>query len=290
MIKQIKKERDYLLDSSLISATFSQIENTKKLYNMKVVYCNDYIQLYTFNNDKFYKNKDFDDKKALNILNIDTDNLKINNYSDTSDIKGIEIKNIMRSKLQCQRLAKCNSNIWETFITLTFQKNVININVGNKEFKNFVRKIRRIYKDFKYLCVPEFQKRGAIHYHLLTNISIKNDKLIYKQIDNKKFLHIKYWNNGFTKVDNIKNDIKKIIGYISKYMTKDIDDRLFGKHRYFYSQNLNKPQISYLNLSDKKHCEFLINILNNKTLIYNNKYIDNFYNDEILFEEYFKCQ
>lgn len=290
MIKQIKKERDYLLDSSLISATFSQIENTKKLYNMKVVYCNDYIQLYTFNNDKFYKNKDFDDKKALNILNIDTDNLKINNYSDTSDIKGIEIKNIIRSKLQCQRLAKCNSNIWETFITLTFQKNVININVGNKEFKNFVRKIRRIYKDFKYLCVPEFQKRGAIHYHLLTNISIKNDKLIYKQIDNKKFLHIKYWNNGFTKVDNIKNDIKKIIGYISKYMTKDIDDRLFGKHRYFYSQNLNKPQISYLNLSDKKHCEFLINILNNKTLIYNNKYIDNFYNDEILFEEYFKCQ
>ena len=209
---------------------------------------------------------------------------------ESSDIKGIEIKNIMRSKLQCQRLAKCNSNIWETFITLTFQKNVININVGNKEFKNFVRKVRRIYNDFKYLCVPEFQKRGAIHYHLLTNISIKNDKLIYKQIDNKKFLHIKYWNNGFTKVDNIKNDIKKIIGYISKYMTKDIDDRLFGKHRYFYSQNLNKPQISYLNLSNKKHCEFLINILNNKTLIYNNKYIDNFYNDEILFEEYFKCQ
>lgn len=290
MIKQMKKERDYLLDSSLISATFSQIENTKKLYNMKVVYCNDYIQLYTFNNDKFYKNKDIDDKKALNILNVDTDNLKTNNYSNSSDIKGIEIKNIMRSKLQCQRLAKCNSNIWETFITLTFQKNVININVGNKEFKNFVRKVRRIYNDFKYLCVPEFQKRGAIHYHLLTNISIKNDKLIYKQIDNKKFLHIKYWNNGFTKVDNIKNDIKKIIGYISKYMTKDIDDRLFGKHRYFYSQNLNKPQISYLNLSNKKHCEFLINILNNKTLIYNNKYIDNFYNDEILFEEYFKCQ
>ncbi len=286
----MKKERDYLLDSSLISATFSQIENTKKLYNMKVVYCNDYIQLYTFNNDKFYKNKDIDDKKALNILNVDTDNLKTNNYSNSSDIKGIEIKNIMRSKLQCQRLAKCNSNIWETFITLTFQKNVININVGNKEFKNFVRKVRRIYNDFKYLCVPEFQKRGAIHYHLLTNISIKNDKLIYKQIDNKKFLHIKYWNNGFTKVDNIKNDIKKIIGYISKYMTKDIDDRLFGKHRYFYSQNLNKPQISYLNLSNKKHCEFLINILNNKTLIYNNKYIDNFYNDEILFEEYFKCQ
>ena len=55
MIKQVRDERDYLLDSSLISTTFLQIENTKKLYNMKVVYCNDYIQLYTFNNDKFYK-------------------------------------------------------------------------------------------------------------------------------------------------------------------------------------------------------------------------------------------
>lgn len=290
MIKQVRDERDYLLDSSLISTTFLQIENTKKLYNMKVVYCNDYIQLYTFNNDKFYKNKDFDDKKSLNILNVDTDNLKTNNNSNNNEIKEIDIKNIMRSKLQCQRLAKCNSSVWETFITLTFKENIINISFANKEFNKFISKVRRVYKDFKYICVPEFQKRGAIHYHLLTNISVNNDKLIYKQIDNKKFLHIKYWNNGFTKVDNIKNDIKKIIGYISKYMTKDIDERLFGKHRYFYSQNLDKPQISYLDLSNQKHCEFLVNILNDKKLIYYNKYIDDFYNNEILFEEYFKCQ
>ena len=33
-----------------------------------------------------------------------------------------------------------------------------------------------------------------------------------------------------------------IIGYLSKYMTKDIDNRLFGKRRYLYSQNLVKPK------------------------------------------------
>ena len=124
--------------------SIEKIDKTKNLLKIKNEYhdlLGHRLALFTkyFEQDKINTNdieflldsitKDFDDKKALNILNIDTDNLKINNYSDTSDIKGIEIKNIMRSKLQCQRLAKCNSNIWETFITLTFQKNVININV-----------------------------------------------------------------------------------------------------------------------------------------------------------------
>lgn len=279
------EERDYILDSSLISTTFCQQRSNKTLYNAKLIDCNGYCQLYTFSNDKSIKIEKKQSKIDISIL--DTDLLKkIDNNSNIDNLKEIDLKNIMRSKLQCQRLAKCNSDIWETFITLTFADNITDIKIANRELNKFISKIKRVYKDFKYICVPEFQKRGAIHYHLLTNISINNEKLIYRQLDNKKYFHIKYWNNGFDKVDNIKGDIKKIIGYISKYMTKDIDNRLFGKHRYMYSQNLNKPVVSYLDLSNEKHIVFLNNILDNKKLIYHNEYLNEFFNEKIDFQEF----
>jgi len=281
--KKSNKNRDSILDSSLISTTFLNLESNKELYDIKVIWCNDYIQVYKLNTKKI-KNKR--QEKDDSILNIDTDKLFKLGNKNNNELKQVEIKNIIRSKLECQRLAKCNSNDWKTFITLTFSENIQDISFANKEFNKFIFKIRRVYKELKYICVPEFQKRGAIHYHLLTNIDVNNNNLIYKQLDNKKFLHIKYWNNGFDKVDNVNGDIKKIVGYISKYMTKDVDDRLFGKHRYLYSQNLTKPCVSYLNLSDSKHLLFFNRILKEKELIYQNKYENHYNNDLILFEEY----
>ena len=236
---------DLLLDSSLIVTT-----DNLQLYDYKVIDSNDYVQIYKypFNKSKKKKNLECDIKK------INTDYLFKDNKqkSEFNNCNKIELKNIIRSKLECQRLAKCNANEWKTFITLTFKENITDIKYANKRFRYFIDKIQRVYKDLKYICIPEFQKRGATHYHLLTNIDVNND-LIYKQLDNEYFLHIKYWNDGFTKVDKLKNDIKKIIGYISKYMTKDIDNRLFNCHRYFYSRNLIRPKINYINTNDNKH-------------------------------------
>lgn len=275
---------DLLLDSSLILATDTET------YNVKLISCGDYIQVYSFQDEKVKKIKDIEktneDKK---INNIDTDNLfKIDktNTTDKQKESKIEFKNINRSKLECQRLAKANSNEWRTFITLTFEENIIDINYANKRLKYFIDKIRRVFKNFKYICIPEFQKRGAVHYHLLTNISIDDERFIFAQEDNKKFKHIKYWNEGFTKVDNLYKDIKKIIGYISKYMTKDIDNRLYNHHRYLFSRNLEKPKISYLDLNNQEHLEFYMNIIKNKTEIYNNIYKST-YNEELIeFQEF----
>lgn len=177
---------------------------------------------------------------------------------------------------------------WETFITLTFEENITDVKEANKQFRYFIDKIRRIKKDFKYLCITEFQKRGAIHYHLLTNISIDDEKLIYTQVDNKKFRHIKYWNKGFNSVEILKGDTKKVIGYISKYMTKDIDNRLFSKHRYFYSQNLVKPKINFINLDSEKEIKFYNEKIQDKELIYQDNYINPLDNENVLFLEFKK--
>lgn len=273
---------DLLLDSSLIITT-----NRLSTYNVKLIDCNNYIQVYIMNNDCVHTDKNMEPqqkkKNSCNIEKIDTDNL---NKINSNNAKTIELKNIIRSKLECQRLAKCNSNEWKTFITLTFAENIEDIKTANKRFRYFIDKVQRVYKDLKYICIPEFQKRGAVHYHLLTNIDINNTDLIYSQKDNKKFKHIKYWNDGFTKVDNLEKDIKKIVGYISKYMTKDIDNRLYNHRRYFYSRNLIKPTTNYLNLSNPKHLKYYMKKINDKSLIYNNSYINPYNQELIQFNEF----
>lgn len=298
-----------ILDSSLISATKSKIlkkielkniihnklkisttKTTKNenLYNVKVVRLGNHIQVYEFENKK--RKPKTDDEKELLLK-------KINLTKDKNNEKKIELKNIMRSKLKCQRLAKCNSDKCKTFITLTFNSNIFDIKIANKQYKYFQDKVRRIFPNFMCIGIPEFMKNGRVHYHLLTNIPAGSDiipkrkplKLWNKETKSYKVLDyydIKFWNNGFSSAEIIEGDIKKIIGYISKYMTKDIDDRLFGHHRYFYTHNLNTPIFDYLNLDNTKHRKFLENLLENKSLIYSNNYTNSYNNEKIAFKEF----
>lgn len=264
-----------LLDSSLIVTT------NKESYNTKIIQCGDYVQVYRFNNNKLKINQNLE--KNENIKNLDTDNLIKNKETQPPSI---EIKNINRSKFECQRLARSNEKEWKSFITITFKENITDIEFANKKFRNFIDVIKRKKKDFKYIGIPEFQKRGAIHYHVLTNIDVNDNDLMYIQKDNLKYKHIKYWNHGFSSVEEVKGDIKKVVGYLSKYMTKDIDNRLFSKHRYFYSRNLIKPKVSYYDTNNKRDNQYLIKILGEKKLIYNNVYQNQFNNENIIFEEY----
>lgn len=269
-----------ILDSKHISPTL-------KLYNIKLVECGDYIQVYYYNNTKSKKTSD--SKEDLKLTKIDVDvTSNCVNTDNMKDTNSIELRSIIRSKLECQRLAKSNIKDWETFITLTFAENVTNVTFANKKFRYFIDKVRRVKKDFKYLCIPEFQKRGAVHYHMLCNINIDNDSLLYVQEDNKKFKHIKYWNDGFSSIEVMTGDPKKVVGYISKYMTKDIDNRLFGKHRYFYSQNLITPKESYINLDNSIDSDFYNKKIQDLELIYQNQYINPYDNNKVAFLEFLK--
>lgn len=269
-----------ILDSMLITPTF---------YNIKVVEVGDYTQVYIYQNKKIIKRND---KEDLNLTKLKVNDIlnSLDNSKETkqeSELKPvIEERNIIRSKLECQRLAKANIKSWETFITLTFSENITSVEAANKRFRYFIDKVRRVKKDLKYLCITEFQKRGAIHYHLLTNISIDDSKLIYSQEDNPKFKHIKYWNDGFTSIEVIKGDPKKIVGYISKYMTKDIDNRLFSYRRYVYSQNLKKPSTSYLDLETENGQNHFKKIIQDKSLVYQNEYLNPYDNTEVTFLEF----
>ena len=95
---------------------------------------------------------------------------------------------------------------------------------ANNEFKKFIKRVKYYYGDFKYLSVVEFQKRGAIHYHMLNDF----DYIKQKELGN-------IWGNGFVWINNLlKANNGKPVGnvgaYIVKYVNKDtIDEKLMGK-------------------------------------------------------------
>ena len=306
-----EKSTNLLLDSSLIVTTILYDKATK-LYDLKVIDCNNYIQVYAYENKNILRKKDKDnisnnqDKinkmfSKENLVKFLNKNEILNNISNENDNlnkqKSIEQKNINRSRLECQRIAKANAEYWKSFITLTIAENISDVKIANKKFRNYIDKVKRVVKDFKYLGVIEFQERGAIHYHLLTNLEC-DSKLIpkhdLKRLYNPKsktwkeleYYDLKYWNEGFSSAETIESDIKKIVGYISKYFTKNIDNRLYNRHRYFYSRNLKKPTINYLDLSNPKHMEFYKNILSQTNLIYKNEYISEYDNSKVTFFEY----
>lgn len=290
-INETTETKSLLLDSSLISQYKNNLKpcNERVLYDCKIIRCGDYLQVYFFDNIKSKSNDDLKEK-SFNIKSVDTDNL----YKVASnEPKQILLSNAIRSNLACQRIAKTNRNEWESFITLTFKENITDIAKANKIFGSWVSNVRKLKKDFKYLAVPEFQKRGAVHYHILSNLGLEDKKVILEQKTKKgkaencdTLYDVKFWSKGFVRVDFIKGDYKKIYSYICKYMTKDIDNKLFGKKRYFYSQNLQKPTTEFLNLSDTKHLEYFKNLIKDNNLEYESIYEDNYTKQKIQFREF----
>ena len=128
------------------------------------------------------------------------------------------------------------------FLSLTFRKLITSLDIGHREFTNFIKRFNYLITGknrcyLKYVSVVEFQKRGAIHYHVvLFNLPfIKN---IYDKL-------AKIWTVGSRNIIPIDN-IQNIGQYVCKYMTKTgVDDRLKARKSYFISRDLKKPTILY---------------------------------------------
>lgn len=276
-----------LIYSSLISQT------NRQKYTHKIVQCGDYYQVYNYNDYKVKKGEGRERvRDSPNICLTDTDNLyKIRSPGEIIE-KKIETKNIYRSVFQLQRLIKANENEFKTFVTLTYEENEQDIEKCNKHFNSWRTYIKKLKSDFKYICVPEFQKRGAVHYHLLTNIDYTDFELLSKEEHKhhsnkyKKWSIGRYivgWNKGFSFVEDMYD--KNMIGYITKYLTKDIDNRLWGKRRYLYSLNLKQSSTIYIDINDIEDNSKLSFIELFSNLEYSNVYCDKL-GQAIEFKEY----
>lgn len=165
--------------------------------------------------------------------------------SDSNKVKNREVV-LNRARKEVRRLINANVNRYEdengnnykpVFLTLTFADNLKEISLANKEFRKFIKRlgyhIAHNQTYLKYVAVPEFQKRGAVHYHLIIfNLPYTKNKVLGS-----------IWDNGFIKINAIEG-VNNIGAYVCKYMTKDYDtkDKLAGQKCYSRSQNLHEPK------------------------------------------------
>ena len=153
---------------------------------------------------------------------------------------------IHKSREKFRRLTSMNFNKNSTFITLTFAENIQDHAIANHEFKKFIQRLnRKCVKekfDLKYIATIEYQKRGAIHYHMICNYSLKFIKGATNRMKEDNFAK-KTWKNGFCNIKDIcGKDVDNVGAYLVKYMTKS-DTIQEQKQKYLHSRNLLEPII-----------------------------------------------
>jgi len=146
----------------------------------------------------------------------------------------VKSDNRKKTALRARRLVRNTVNAnphLNKFLTLTFADNITDLDYAHYEFDKFVKRLKTRFKKFQYVEVVEFQKRGAIHFHLLCNLP-------YVDINTLS----KVWRHGFIKLNKIDN-VDNVGAYVTKYMTKEnIDERLTGRKCYSMSKGLNEPK------------------------------------------------
>lgn len=238
------------------------MELIAKIVNKKIIVSGKIIEVFEY--EKGYL-KGFELKEDNKVGKGRKRDLQSGNYTEHRQ------QVLQRAKTNLRRIINANVGAYGKentckFLTLTFADNVQDLKAANYEFKKFINRLNyNIFKSkkgiLKYSVVVEFQKRGAIHYHvILYNIPyVKANDLA------------SIWGNGFIKINKIDN-VDNIGAYVTKYMTKDSSDsRLHGEKSYFNSRNLFKPE----EITDIEKVEHLAHALPLKNL----KYSSNFGND-----------
>lgn len=188
---------------------------------LKVVVCGHIIEIYTY--------------ETMPTPNVNNKNNK-SHKSDLEwivDVKSDRKNNAKKKRWEFIRVVNMNFTEHSKFITLTFAENVTDLDQAHHEFDKFMKRLRKkIKRPIKYAAVVEFQKRGAIHYHMISDLPyIPKQELA------------ETWRQGFVRINDIQH-VDNVGAYLSKYMTKENGDlRLRGRKSYFTSQGLERPLI-----------------------------------------------
>lgn len=155
------------------------------------------------------------------------------------------LRQLRRAKTRVRRLVKVNR--LTRMITLTFALNVCSIVEADVRFWRFTRQLDR--RGIRWIAVREFQKRGAVHYHLLYDRFVPWDWM-WKWWSRTGFKAYEKSGRkgGFDYVRPVgpRSGVRvgHAAGYLCKYVVKGADDeRLEGHHSYLRARELKEPEM-----------------------------------------------
>ena len=164
------------------------------------------------------------------------------NESRTTDEENHCIKvSLNKTKNTIYNIAR--SNEWKWFITLTLSPD----KVDRSSYDDVVKKLtiflnnlqKRRCPKLRYLIVPELHKdKTNYHFHGLLADCDELDFAFSGKFDNtgKPIFNIPQWSYGFTTATLVE-DTARASSYITKYVTKETEQYLKNKHRYYTNRN-----------------------------------------------------
>lgn len=210
--------------------------------------------------DQIYKVVQFYDERPL-VLSRDPSTFKHTGKKLDASVS--------RSRRMVLEYALCNH--WEWFGTFTLNKSWWDrkdLAGYHKAFMQWLRDYRKKGCDLRYVLVPEVHQDGSWHCHgLFSGITFSDVELFsdmdargYRSPDGKRLprrlRNSCYFNwtsyslkFGYASLGVVKSQVGSAY-YISKYITKDISDRVgsFGLHSYWPSRGLQRAE---------KHAQFV---------------------------------
>lgn len=163
--------------------------------------------------------------------------------------------NKLKSKIQA------NFDSWTHFITLSFKENEMDVPRAKKRFEKWVEKMKKIYPDFLYVYVIEWQQRGAVHFHVVSSLDVGKkvhpkkfketcETWTYGSIDivgvNYKYVSKEHQKSAEKELMELSQSEKlktiwSIGNYLVSYLKKDADSvLLFGSKLYGASSDLKE--------------------------------------------------
>lgn len=208
-------------------------------FSKYIVYGN-CLELYTYEKD-FYEGLRRSKRNSEADLMFE-DNGNVGEFEMGKAKQGRREDNAQRVRMAFRRLVISNLTPRENplLITFTYEQNQTDLRQGYRDFTSFIQSLRYRYRDqFSYISVPEFQKRGAVHFHALF---WGLPPQLFLEERQTRFL-AKLWSLGFLYIKQTDGN-QKIAGYLSKYMAKAFTDpRLKSQKSYVASRNIKRPII-----------------------------------------------
>lgn len=297
----VDNEKYDLLNEDLSDLKDNILKNNVVLgENLKMSYFEKYKRLldYAFNHDETLLNDDKSDLSNDTILKY----LLLDEPIPTTTTDKIR-RSCQRSYEYIIDYARCNSDKFKVFVTLTFaepEQKELHEHLNNtrdkcdyevkfkyvnnpkdyaeciKKFDYFRNNLKKYLKkrglDLYYLGVPEYQTRGNIHYHLLMN-ELPEDFLYdnpswldfdYQKNERRMGKGIKLWRHGKSEYEEIR-DINRLNTYLAGYLLKSVN---------------NLSETEYLDRLNKKRFYASQNLIKPEILInedYQEEYSDIYY-------------
>lgn len=162
-----------------------------------------------------------------------------------SDSERDALRSMLRAKEKL--IWRCIALGADRLLTLTYRENVEDLEQSKKHLRLFWKIIKRHIPDWKFVGVAEYQKRGAVHWHLAVT-GWQNVQLLRR-----------VW-LGVLEADGLEGNIdvtapdhrgrtaaEHIGGYIAKYLAKGFEtgDRVRYSHYYVTSRGLVYETTTY---------------------------------------------